>query len=214
MHQRVVGREQKASEDLLVAAVDETAVLAEHRVAVLGIDARYPIPGHARPAMMHDVKVVVEKDESQNRAVLHNGRPLLDMVARLVLGKRAHERERRAEVGKAEEVLPERHPADDEHPGEQQRNPERVPGPDAAMSQVAPADFPNLLHPEPTRRPNGPKHQPAEQGGLNAHEKAPRRAELLPAVRGPIPAFRVVERIGQSLVAVVGEVGFPIAFER
>ena len=174
------------------------------------IDAGQHVPRQCRGAVMQDMQVVVEKEQTEERAFLDDRRALLMIVGKAMLGIGAQARQRGAAINEAEEEEQERHVADGEHPPEHGGGSKSMPRPEAsAIARTT--DHLDRLVPEERAEDDGRADgQAADQSQIEFPQRATSPAETVPICPGEIVGFRILDRIGQVFVAVMGEMAFPV----
>ena len=73
MRRIVVRLQEKPARNIPIAIIDKPAIRPDKRFAVFAIDRRKAIPGDARPAVMENVQIVVEKQQAEEIAVFDDG---------------------------------------------------------------------------------------------------------------------------------------------
>ena len=74
MWNRIFASEQVLAKDFRIRRVVVSAVLSEITVAISPIETGQAVPWHARMHVMHDVKVVHQKEDSQWAALINYDR--------------------------------------------------------------------------------------------------------------------------------------------
>ena len=124
-----------------------------------------------------------------------------------MLGERAHHGEARPGIDEADDVKPERHAADRDHPDHDRRALDEVAQENGARAAlVAPCVAREVVN-EARDQEGGAENDAAEQGGPRVSEGAADQAEAVPSGLSPVVALGVLERIGEIVVAVMGEMG-------
>lgn len=106
MTQVVMRPEEVAARHVEIAVIDEPAIDQHKRLLVPLVKRRDPVPGNTRPLVVEDMQVVVEKQQTKERAVFDDRCALVVMIGVTVLRIGAQPGQGRADIDKAEEVEP------------------------------------------------------------------------------------------------------------
>ena len=164
--------------------------------------------------MVQRVQIVEEEERAQDPRALDDCDPRPRLGSRAMLGKRADQLDGVRGDHHRHEVEPQRHAADHLHPENHRHAPQQVlepAGPQALL--VADCGAPFGVE-KPSDGPEWADYDPPGQRLLNLQQRTGNRAEPCPLLRCPIIGFRVVERVGESLVDVVQVMTVPIALVR
>src|ERR1700691_1453015 len=205
MNRAVVGCEEIASRHVEIAVVDKAAVALDQGGAIEAIEFRDLIPGQPAAQVMRRMQVVEQEKRSENSSVLDNRRSLAHLLLGAMLGEGANHGEAQAGIDKARDIDPERHAADAEHPDENDGAFEEVPRDDHARVALAPPDVASQAANETRERPCRTEDHAPEKRRLRGNKGAPKRPERAPLSVRPVIALGIIERIGQVLVPMMGE---------
>jgi hypothetical protein len=112
------------------------------------------------------------------------------------------------------DVLPERHAANAGEPSRHDGDTGEVYQPNAPKRPVAAGHALTFDGKEAADRPDRADQKAAQHRCIEPCREASRRAKAVPSLLRPILAFRIVQRIGQPRIGVVGKVAGPVTLER
>src|ERR1700723_68748 len=201
------GTKQLASRRVEIAIVDKAAVALDQGGAIEAIEFRDLVPGQPAAQVVGGMQVVEQEKRPENSSVLDNRRSLAHLLLGAMLGEGANHGEAQAGIDKARDIDPERHAADAEHPDENDRAFEEAARDDHARVALAPPDVASQAANETRDRPCRTEDHAPEKRRLRGNAGAPERPERAPLSVRPVIALGIIERIGQVLVPMMGEMG-------
>src|SRR6266568_2949679 len=130
-------RQEPSSRDLAVAAKHEFSIIRQDALTMLPPNARDFPPGQRRKDVMNNVKIIPEKQQTENPVRFDNRGAFARPLAPAMLGETTHHAQHQTGVDELRKVLQSRHLEDFGDEQQDQGHRDEVANPDAEICQVA-----------------------------------------------------------------------------
>ncbi len=164
--------------------------------------------------MVKGVKIVVEVEQSEDRTCIHDRRSVRHRFGGPVFGERAEEQKGGRRPYEKQAVDEKRHLRDDRQPDHHWRCGCDVTDPGRHHVLITAGDR-LCIAPKELRHDNRwSKNKAADKGVQDQRQRPAPKRHMHPILGGDIERFRIFQRVGQMLIPVVLQMGFPVTLKR